>query len=290
MGLFSLTDLEYMFYAALRNGSVGTIGAKGDPGGIVKGTLLVTGTDLNTIKADGLYYSPRTSEANGLTLNYPHAIQTAGILQVGSWFNTNVDVIQIWTAARVVAGSYRTISWRRTCFNGTWTGWELQTNSRVDQTAGRAIYQWDDLNNREQLIYGDTGWREFPVPVVADKTVSGNVRIRRRGSEVELWFVDVVLSPNATGYCTILLSTDIPAGFKGSSNTRTMQAVGLQNNALTMQVITNFLEIAWTHSISGTALSTTRPTVGLSGTIKWTTEENWPTSLPGSAYGTIPNL
>lgn len=34
-----------------------------------------------------------------------------------------------------------------------------QRGYTVDQTAGRVIKVWDYLNNREQLIYGDTGWK-----------------------------------------------------------------------------------------------------------------------------------
>lgn len=34
-----------------------------------------------------------------------------------------------------------------------------QRGYTVDQTAGRVVKVWDYLNNREQLIYGDTGWK-----------------------------------------------------------------------------------------------------------------------------------
>ena len=37
--------------------------------------------------------------------------------------------------------------------------WKNVPSQRVDTTAGRAVYVWDNVNNREQLAFGDTGYR-----------------------------------------------------------------------------------------------------------------------------------
>ncbi|WNN94526.1 minor tail protein [Arthrobacter phage Lewando] len=257
-------------------------GAKGEPGGINYGTVLGT-ADLNSIMTSGVYRQMTTSDAQ-LLRNYPQEAES-GVMLVLERVTSNT-LIQLYYPI------YRpSVFFERNYNNGTWSTWRAFPAQRVDQTAGRAIYTYDPVNQRDQLIYGDTGWREFAAPVVANGVSSGNFRIRRMGQQVQLFTVDVALSTAVTGYCVLLSPTQIPLGFRPHGGWRSMQAIGSQNNAVAQQWITNFGEIGWTHQVSTAGVfSTSRPTVNLYGSITWTTDEPWPTTLPGIAQGAIPNL
>lgn len=252
-------------------------GAKGDPGGWTASTILAAGTSLDTVITSGLYLNPQSNVAAG------PAGQTNGghmkVLASANW-------IHQWYYPIAEPRVYYT---RNRTSSNVWSAWRVFAAQRVDQAAGRAIYTWDDLNNREQLVYGDTGWRTVTVTPVAGAVTSGSVRYRRIGSQVYLRFIDVLLAAGS-GYCPIILSTEVPVGFRPISNERSQQSIGLGNNALAMQVISIFGEIAWSKTID-TAVSTARPTAStLSGTVQWVTDEAWPTVLPGTAAGSIPNL
>jgi hypothetical protein len=272
MGNFSLADLEYRFWTGLKNGTIGTVGAKGDPGGIVKGTTIGGTTSLDTLKADGVYFSAETGR--GTALGYPHVNRTAGVLIVNSWWQDGLDVIQTFTAAQVMTGgptyNVPATTWQRTLQNGVWSSWRTQTTQRIDQTAGRAIYHFDGVNNREQLIYGDTGWREVPV-------LSGTIawaRIRRSGNTVHVW-----ISSWANGTSADII--DLPVGFRTGTNSM----VGVFGNRADVPVPVNIngpsALIQCTAGASATPLSTV---------FNYMTLESWPTALPGTAFGTIPNL
>jgi hypothetical protein len=261
-------------------GPQGPAGPKGDTGGWTQGTSLGT-ADLNTILTDGIYRQNSGSQAT-LALNYPQA-GVLGVLYVSqsstaSWMTQRFHVNGSPNQAKAV--------YERVRAGDTWGPWRPYLSTRVDNTAGRAIYMHNDQNGIDQLVYGDTGWRTLTVPVVANNTVSGTVRIRRVGSNVYLRFIDVVLAAG-TGYCPILTANDVPAGFKPNANERSIQAVGLGSNALAMQMISIFGEIAWSKTID-TTISSTRPATQLVGTVQWVTDDVWPTVLPGAAAGSIP--
>jgi hypothetical protein len=262
---------------------------RGDPGGFVKGATISGTTNLNDLKVDGLYNSPATSR--GLALGYPHAYQTAGVLMVNGWYRDGLDVVQTWTAANVVGtAGYGDVTYRRTCYNGAWSAWRAYTTQRVDQTAGRAIYQWDDVNNREQLIYGDTGWREVAVVTGAGRALSGLVRYRRCGNQVTLRVIDVLLDTATTGAVVIITAAEMPIGFRPAANYRVQQTIGQANNGADQEVISNYGEIAWIRRITNAGVSIAHPPAALSGYLSWITDEVWPTTLPGTAAGAIPNL
>ncbi len=272
-----LDELDFEFYFPQ--------GPKGDPGGFGASTLLAT-SNLNDIKVAGLYRQDGGGNAT-LVANYP-AAGSAGVLIVTEMAGLNY-LVQEWHPLYGDSRGAR-VFYKREFTTPNWSPWRSFVSARVDQTAGRAIYQWDDLNGREQIIYGDTGWRLISPPVVPTKVDSGTAQIRRIGSNVYLRFVDVVLSSAATGYCPIFTSTDIPVNFRPFGAERTMQNVGQVNNALAQQVISIFGEVAWARQVDNAAVSLTRPTAGLKGTVQWLTDDAWPTTLPGTAVGSIPNL
>lgn len=254
-------------------------GSKGDPGGFTFGTLLAVDTNLNQILVSGIYRQPSTP--NGTT-NYP--MTAAGILTVFERLNdaTYYSVIQEYYPVNTVMGSG--VSYRRYYYsNSTWTPWRAFTSTRVDQTAGRAIYQWDDVNGRDQLLYGDTGPRDirndqawvdalFPTNIVPN---AGNiVRVRRVGYEVELL---VALDKNATG--SISSANAFPLGFRPALP---VNAMGSNSGLVLVRVYHGggATGINWNSTAVATAASVT---------MKYTTADPWPTTLPGSAIGSIPN-
>jgi len=163
---------------------------------------------------------------------------------------------------------------------GNWQPWRAFTAQRVDQTAGRAIYTWDDVNGREQLIYGDTGWREIASDLLNGVTAS-YVRIRRLGSLVSLVFQNVV--PPGTSSVDFI---SIPTGFRPTNHPAayypTRPALSLTyQNLLLKPGSPDVVALTLNGYASGHG--------GFSFGLSWTTADAWPTSLPGSANGSIPN-
>lgn len=76
----------------------------------------------------------------------------------------------------------------------------------VKETAGRTVSVWDYLNQREQMIYGDTGLRSLPLG--ASQT-SGKLLIRRVGNTVFFNIDEAVF--DATGTHSI---PRLPTGFR----------------------------------------------------------------------------
>lgn len=155
----------------------------------------------------------------------------------------------------------------------------------VDQIAGRVVKVWDYLNNREQMVYGDTGWRSLTVPAVAPLEGTGSILVRRVGSRVTMQFDSVGYTGAGTpeymtatgflpnGFCPDY--SDNPHGLIANLNTNRFFFIGiLQASRLRFS---HFLVAA--------------PGIGtnaLRGQISWTTTQAWPTMLPGAASGTIP--
>ncbi|UQS94693.1 minor tail protein [Arthrobacter phage Zeina] len=257
-------------------GPQGLKGDKGDPGGLVQTDLLTT--DLNAlINVSGAYNQPNSANAT-TALGYPYAGFIGSIIILRR-AQDRVTQIAYPNTGATTAGN---IFYSRINTATGFEPWKVFSSSRVDQTAGRVIYEWDSVNNREQLIWGDTGWRQMPVPVVAGKVSSGNFQLRRVGSTVYCKLDSILIDTSTTtGAATLLLNADIPSGFRMLANERSLQNVGLSNDALRQQVISLFTDIWWVRTISDTGVSNLRPTTALLGTVSWSTDQPWPTSLPG---------
>ena len=158
-------------------GIQGDTGATGATGGYVPSTTLAAGVDANTLVDTNVY---RVVGANAtLALNFPKA-GSGGHIQVNRNSSTIVTQTFYPLGSTVLKGMY--VRWLVT----TWGAWQWIPSSRVDQTAGRAIYQWDDTNGRDQLVYGDTGWRTVKADIAATQwdTTLSNFDIRRVGQTV----------------------------------------------------------------------------------------------------------
>lgn len=158
-----------------------------------------------------------------------------------------------------------------------------QLNTRyytIAQSAGRTVSVWDYLNQREQLIYGDTGWRSLTVPNVAPLDGSGTIKIRRVNDRISLQFDGVGYT--GTGVSEYLTAAGfIPAGFQPGYGDNPAATVGNVNaNKMFILGILQASRIRLLNSVSGW------PGVGvdaLRGQLTWTTTQTWPTSLPGVA-------
>lgn len=275
MGNFSIADLEYRFWTGLRNGTIGTVGAKGDPGGIVKGTVIAATTDLDTLQTDGLYYAAATSRPNALTLHYPHSAMTAGILKVSTWYMDNVDVVQTFETANVVGGMTNMI-YQRTSFNDVWTPWKGIAPRRIDQTAGRAIYEWDDVNNREQRIYGDTGWRDISADLINGATATLAL-IRRINDTVTFRVSGLQLPSTAVGD----VFYTVPTGFIVDSTYGILRESVGTGGAFGFNIGATIIHYG---NITAGANNTTHR---FQGSLNAVANTAWPTVLPGTAYGAI---
>ena len=140
----------------------------------------------------------------------------------------------------------------------------------VDNAVGRTVKLWDTLNQRDQLIYGDTGQRDVSASIAAGYTnTAGTAILRRNGNIVTLTINSLGRSEVGTGNVTVLT---LPSGFRPEANRYDWTFRDLRCAALTSGVV--YI----------TAPST--PVDYLSFT--FATNDDWPTSLPGSAIGTIP--
>jgi hypothetical protein len=260
-------------------------GPKGEPGGLTTPTLLTSITaNLNTVTVPGLY----TAAGSDMTyLNNWPIENTGGVLQVFQWSTSAAYTMQMyWPRGETSAAPNNKPGGRgvytRTGNSSAWSVWSYTAPTRIDQSAGRAIYQWDNINSREQIIYGDTGWRD-------------------------VWNSILAIDPNATK----------KAGFLGARIRRTLQHVHLDVGFNTTTVSTDWRAallptIHWYPDMPVNVQFSAAQT-GSSGVIhfspmnyikNWSAgdvviqmsmpcSQPWPTSLPGipsTTNGTIPNI
>lgn len=155
--------------------------------------------------------------------------------------------------------------------------WRVTTRQRIDQTAGRTVHIYDDLNQREQIIYGDTGWRTITGPTVGG--LQATAQIRRFGLFVQC-FGNVGALPDGTPSSEVIT---LPAGFTATGGT-TSPYLPFRAASTTNQVymILNSTGIKYSGSWVGA-------NGGVAWQLSWFTGDAWPTTLPGTANGTIPN-
>jgi hypothetical protein len=262
-------------------------GPKGDPGGFNVPTVLTgTAANLNNVLTPGLY-SAAGSDMTYLN-NWPMQ-NTGGVLQVFQWSTTVGYVMQMfWPRGETSAApnnkpGSRGVYTRTGAPGGLFSVWSYTAPSRIDQTAGRAMYQWDEINGREQLIYGSTGLRD--ISSMVDTTyysMPGGVPsgyaayIRRNGNNVHLSLRVTVVAANASGVVMFTL----PTGFRADA---TVTAIGLLEGGTATPVACQVTPTGgfrvWHAAASGV----------LTVNLPFTSLDPWPTTLPGAYGGVIPN-
>lgn len=245
-------------------GPQGLPGAKGDPGGLVLGTVLSPSIDWDTITTPGLYQFQASVTGNG------RPESASGLLTVTSR-GTNF-AHQEYTPLYGTASWNSRIFYRRWQLNGTWGAWQSFTSERIDKSAGLAIYTWDPIASREQLFYGDTGWRDISANVLNNDAASV-IRIRRVLSNV---YVRFNTNPSSQGDVF-----NFPTGFA-------------------VDVDGMYSTVRYSGAVSTCFVYTAGSKIGLAGyaggnggvnyTGTFPTSTPWPTTLPGTASGSIPNM
>lgn len=243
-------------------------GEKGDPGGIVNAAALSNLNDLDDVKTPGTYYWSNQS----MPLNAPNAYAN-NMIVIGL---PPSGLTQIVYARSSAAKSG--VFWMRSIVNNAWEStWRIVASTRTDQTAGRAIYQWDELNNREQLVYGDTGLRDISSLLINSWSMAtGLLTIRRTGNVVELRgsLNGSVMTNDHFVDLGAFMSSVIPA------NNQSLGVCIASDYSMFREIRTDGTQL---YIRSGTKVP-----YGVNA--MWTTNASWPTSLPGTAVGSIPNL
>jgi hypothetical protein len=258
-------------------GPTGPVGPQGVPGGWV--SIPLGTADLDTITTEGVYRQTATADAT-TARHYPQA-NVFGILFVTQGNGTSWMQQEFHSA---VGPNASTAVYRRNRSGGVWGPWKAFYSHRLDNTAGRAIYEYNDTTGGEQLIYGDTGQRSIIsdqpwIDALLTTNVvfnAGNIaRVRRIGYEVEL---TVALDKNSTG--SYSSSFSFPVGFRPSQPFNVMGS----NSGLAI--------VRAYHGGGSTGINwnSTAVATAASITMKYTTVDAWPTTLPGTAVGSIPNL
>lgn len=161
-----------------------------------------------------------------------------------------------------------------------------QRGYTVTQTTGRTVTIWDYLNQREQIVYGDTGWRAIDISNTTGTIRSnpGNLQLRRQGNIVTARIAGVSLSAG-TSQGNLLASGTLPLAFRGVTDGTIFS---LRDTAKgfamyhTLSVAGSY--IRWLTFWDGITQSQIRPTEGsMGGEVSWVTDAPWPTSLPGVA-------
>lgn len=251
-------------------------GAKGEAGGWNAGVNLGT-LDLDTVTTPGLYYQASTALAMSTANHYPPMNDMAGsargVLEVESW-SGGAAVIQRFT--RIGSGGNATggIQRPRVTYvryrEGVWSEWSVLANARVDNTAGRVVYLWDEQANREQMVYGDTGWRNLPLINGFNRTLQvrreggivtllGNVR-RPPGGSINGEFA--VIPPDLVG-----TGSWIYHPVRSNANP-SVGALYRKNDLL------SFTDLSETNVVDVTEVRFE---------IQWSTTKPWPATLPGTS-------
>lgn len=152
------------------------------------------------------------------------------------------------------------------------SGQKLHRQYTIKETAGRVVTVWDYLNNREQMIYGDTGWRNISSLITG--LVSGSIWVRRTGNTVTIRFDDLIVTDQGT--TGVNWSGLISSGFR-------YEAAGFAYLPLSPS--------SSSHSTGGARIdrSGNLYIYNMSGgkrargIASWPTGEPWPTTLPGVA-------
>lgn len=148
-----------------------------------------------------------------------------------------------------------------------------------DESVGRRQFAWDTVNNRWQLTYSDTGWRNITASMTAVTNLTWtSVMMRRQGTRVDLTlYATTTAAASGSAYT-------VPTGFRFRPAVIDSAWVGTRAGA----TLTNLCNV--TTAVGGTSL--TWNSDALAGTyyvsVSYLTDDAWPASLPGVASGSIP--
>lgn len=138
---------------------------------------------------------------------------------------------------------------------------------QIKETAGRTVSVWDYLNQREQLIYGDTGWRDVSSLLQSGKNYSVSyLEMKRVNGEVHL---RIGALTGDTGTFLVPVS-----GFRIDHSVGRNAGLILGSKGAVLRV---------NGSIYGFNITGNASDEIYTGYISWPTSDPWPSSLPGVA-------
>ncbi|QOC24393.1 hypothetical protein IC744_14000 [Microbacterium hominis] len=247
------------------------------------GATVNVATDVDTFRTPGVY---RFTGAATTSPNLP--AQLSGVLTV-TRVNGDTNVMQEYrpfsgTAVRRRGYYMRTAANSATAFDA----WDFVSPVRFDTSAGRAAYIVDSVAQREQRIYGDTGWRDVTSLLDSAKwdyaSSNFHVLMRRVGDNVQM--VARLKTVGAVAAGDTFLTA--PTGFRGP-----VPAPGAAPFSVGPVAAPTGVGHIRTAPFSVTGVldfrSAIAATTEISFALSWLTTEAWPTTLPGAASGTIPN-
>lgn len=244
---------------------------KGDPGGLVPASNVWSAQDCNLLTTPGYYYQ---ASGSTIALNWPAAVR--GVLTV---FGVESGMLtQEFMPQRIenreAKAFYRRV---KVGVTGKWSPWEVYSSQRIDTKAGRVVYSWDPVEDREHMIYGDTGWRDISSLLQGFTSSSDYVYIRRTNNLVEI----EISAPNPTESVALDYGT-LPQGFAGYGGVRRTQFWGQQGSLDS----TGLKPVRMSLTSTGMQMRAYGATVnggriGISGT--YHTNTAWPVTLPGTA-------
>lgn len=274
-----MAEIDYnAVIAAMRKGDPG---AKGDPGiagtpGIgTTATAITAGTSFNSYINPGVYSWENTEATDGppVASKYGtmHVTRSAGGARLTQTF---------YPSSSSISGQ-SVVFYQRVFLPGVGAfSWRTYASQRIDNTAGKAIYTWDDTTNTEQLIYGDTGWLDIATLFEVDWVVTSSI-IRR---------VNNLVTINLEGIKCATPPSSNPAFFKPPVGFKPEVAL---NNSMGNQRVGYITELSGTNGkiISpengGAGLRFLGYTANLTlhGSVMYYTRDPWPTTMPTPIAG-----
>lgn len=157
----------------------------------------------------------------------------------------------------------------------------IYTDTAATTGAIRWIKSSGAGNTGWKIQWGDTGWRSIaPTPGGTIRSGTGKILVKRENQRVIWRFVDLGIT-DGTGAAIIISSSEFTSGF-------TPYAMGpvFHVSHRSGSTSTSKLKVAssmyWIGLDSGTSLSQSRTGVELRGEFSYTTDDPWPTTLPGT--------
>jgi Collagen triple helix repeat (20 copies). len=272
IGLTGATGAQGIQGTAGTNGTNGATGATGLTGAPWTVTPIANGANLDTFVTPGWYFVAGADAAS--IINSPRPGQGLAWDMRVTGRNSTIITQTIHLVNNGIQYTYQ-----RTTVGTGFGIWRHYAPTRVFESAaiGRVGYVWDDINSREQLVYGDTGMRQIgAVGTLLNgwtAATAGDILLRREGSTVTLSAkINNTSATNDIFY-------NLPVGFRP----RTQSSVPINGN--TGNGTFRYARASWDGNVA--IYRTTVEDLYIGGT--WTTTDAWPATLPGTANGAIPN-
>lgn len=239
---------------------------------------------LDTITTDGIYRQDTAASAT-VARGYPRD-NIIGSMTVSSVNALNKT--QTLTINGGAGATFPTVVSRRMA-GGVWAGWRPTASLRTDQTAGRSMHLFDEINTRDQVIYNDTGLRDISAAVTWNDTRSDPAKTRtafisRYGKHVTLRATFALPPGFVTAFGPIFDPGSILTAFRPVATWPVAQFHD-GGNVPTLGVVG--VDVACRLSAAYIAGWTTAGLYTMAAT--WVTEQPVPATFPGTAVGVIPN-